>query len=80
MLDAKYVKINGDRLIIFPKTMMHSDFKHMNPITAGFVRQKMHDNDNIELECFGRSESLNLNSDASEDTYIANASMMLSYF
>lgn len=32
----KYIRLKYNEIIIFPEVINHSDFKHMNPISAGF--------------------------------------------
>lgn len=48
--------------IIFDSVIDHSTFAHLNPISAGFV-----DTTEDEVYCFGRSESLGLDSREGED-------------
>jgi hypothetical protein len=69
MEKMKYVKINRyDEVIIFPCVMEHSDFKYLNPITAGFCYINVHQR---RVDCFGESISLRLKSDKRQDTYSA---------
>jgi hypothetical protein len=63
----KYVKLKRyDEIIIFPEIMEHSDFKGMNPISAGFC----YIGEN-RVDCFGESVSLDLKSLPVEDTELA---------
>ena len=54
----KYVRLKDyDVFIFFPEIENHSAFKYFRPVSAGFCF--IEDN---EVICFGRSESLNMNS------------------
>lgn len=54
----KYVRLERyDEIIIFPCLIEHSEFKNLNPISAGFC----YIGDN-EVNCFGESYSLKLKS------------------
>ena len=54
----KYVRLEEyDEIIIFPQIIQHSDFKNMNPISAGFCY--IHKD---KVVCFGESISLRLSS------------------
>ena len=62
----KYVRLKQyDTIIIFPEVLNHSDFKHMNPISAGFCYVGKD-----RIDCFGESYSLRMKSDP-EDTKLA---------
>jgi hypothetical protein len=65
-MKQKYVRLKiYDEIIIFPTIIEHSDFKHMNPISAGFCHIGIK-----EIDCFGESISLGLKSNK-EDSDIA---------
>ena len=68
----KYIRLKTDEIIFFPATLMHSDFKIFNPITAGFCEI-----DEIEkrIFCFGNSISLGLSSEIEEDSKLATIQM-----
>ena len=54
----KYVRLgNNDEIIIFPKIMQHTDFKNLNPVSAGFCYIQEN-----KVVCFGKSISLGLDS------------------
>ena len=62
----KYVRLKQyNTIIIFPEVLNHSDFKHMDPISAGFCYVRKD-----RVDCFGESYSLRMKSDP-EDTKIA---------
>lgn len=58
---AKYV-MTDTGIIVFPPTFNHSDFKHFNPTSAGFIYfvEKGDSAGELEAVCYGRSESLHL--------------------
>jgi len=54
----KYVRLGEyDEIIIFPTTIEHSTFKHLEPISAGFCH--IHSD---KVVCYGKSYSLNIES------------------
>ena len=58
MAKQKYVRLKEyNQIIIFPDDIMHSEFRGMNPISAGFCHIK-----NELVSCFGESISLDLKS------------------
>lgn len=62
----KYVRLKQyDTIIIFSEVTNHSEFKHMNPVSAGFCYFS-----NNKVVCYGESVSLRLKS-ALEDSEIA---------
>ncbi len=62
----KYVRLEQyNQIIIFPITIQHKEFKHLELISAGFCRIY-----NNEVACFGESTSLRLES-LPEDSKIA---------
>lgn len=65
---TKYVKTENGEIIMFPETIMHSDFKKFNPISAGFCHIR---HDKKTVECYGESISLRLNSDPKKDSFEA---------
>ena len=65
----KYIKTIRNEIIVFNEYKMHSDLKHLEPISAGFI-EFYTINDNIKCRCYGESISLSLQSHK-EDTNIA---------
>lgn len=60
----KYVKVGHyDSIVIFPTIIEHSDFKYLNPKSAGFCYISTD-----EISCFGESISLGIKSDPIEDS------------
>ena len=64
----KYMRLDGNEIIIFSKHLEHLAFKHFNPITAGSC---IIDADKKKVHCFGLSISLHLQADEKEDTRLA---------
>jgi len=65
-MKGKYIKTADGEIVLFPQIIQHKDFKHLNPISAGFF----YINRDFEVICHGESVSLDLKSDE-EDTKIA---------
>ena len=36
IIQQKYIRTEGDEIVIFPMAIEHSTFKSLNPISAGF--------------------------------------------
>lgn len=64
----KYVRLPGNEIIIFPKSIQHFTFKHLDPITAGSC---VIDGKKKKVYCFGSSITLHLQADEKEDTMLA---------
>jgi hypothetical protein len=64
---GKYIKTIDNEIILFPEHIMHSDFRNLKPISAGFF---YYESSNY-IVCHGHSISLNLSSDVN-DSEIAN--------
>jgi hypothetical protein len=61
----KYVRLKEyDEIIIFPCIIEHRQFKHLDPVSAGFC----YVNSNKTVVCFGESYSLDLKSNHIEDS------------
>lgn len=61
----KYVRLaQYNNIIIFPVTIDHSHFKHMNPVSAGFCYV-----DEKKVSCFGESFTLQMSSHADDSMY-----------
>lgn len=66
---AKYVIVlsDGEELpVIIPGLMKHVDVRIRKPIRAGFVSITIKD-EKISVHCWGKSESLGLESDSTKD-------------
>ncbi len=67
---AKYVKLKSNKIIIFSECYSHSDFKHLEPVSAGFIRFYAVHEYEVQVECYGESTGLGLKH-APEDTQLA---------
>lgn len=65
----KYVRLSGNEIIIFPKSLEHFAFKHLNPVAAGSC---IIDAEKKRVFCFGGSITLDLQADEREDTRLAS--------
>lgn len=70
----KYVRIHGNEIIIFSKSIEHLAFKHLNPITAGSC---IIDATKKKVHCFGVSITLHLQADEIEDTRLATLQLFV---
>ena len=68
---AKYVVTPNLEIVIFSANVAHNTFIHLNPISAGFIRFLLDTQYNVTCECFGKSESLQLESNIALDTKLA---------
>ena len=64
----KYVRLPGNEIIIFPKSLEHLAFKDFTPVTAGAC---IIDAKKKKVYCFGLSISLHLEADEKEDTKLS---------
>ena len=62
-MTPKYIRTSNNCIIVFSGAMKHSDFKHMNPVSAGFISIGVDKDGNPDCSCYGKSESLGLESD-----------------
>jgi len=81
----KYVIINNgyglECPIIFSNLIQHSQFRGLNPISAGFIKiestqinTKIMDREvkDISIKCYGRSDSLNIESREEDSELVKN--------
>ncbi|NOT93914.1 hypothetical protein [Ferruginibacter sp.] len=64
----KYVRLPGNEIIIFSKSIEHLAFKHLNPVSAGSC---IIDAQKKKVHCYGLSITLHLQADEKEDTRLA---------
>jgi len=77
---AKYIKTKDNEIIVFGEIMVHSDFKDMNPVSAGFISFGINEDGNPTCKCYGESISLGLPSDEEEDTRLAQRQLGFMYY
>lgn len=78
-MTTKYIKDKRDNIIVFPATMKHSEFKHFEPVSAGFISFGVDREGNPSCTCYGKSESLDLESDPI-DTWLAERQIVRRYY
>lgn len=71
MLKIKYIISDGRSIIVFPETIEHKDFKHLNPTSAGFIYYTAG-----KFICHGESVTLGLRSNPETDSSIANKQLI----
>ena len=71
MFKVKYVITGNNEIIVFSELIQHSEFRHFNPISAGFISFGVNKQGNPTCSCYGESVSLSLISRPLEDTIIA---------
>jgi hypothetical protein len=79
-MKTKYIKTEDKEIIVFGEIMLHSDFKHMNPISAGFISFGINEEGNPTCRCYGESISLGLSSDEEKDTFLAQSQLGFRYY
>jgi hypothetical protein len=80
MPKAKYIKTKDKEIIVFGEIMLHSDFRGMNPVSAGFISFGINEEGNPTCKCYGGSISLGLLSDEEEDTQLAQSQLGFNYY
>jgi|TARA_R110000868_G_scaffold359816_1_gene621751 hypothetical protein len=70
-LKTKYVITEDKVIIVFPELIQHSEFKHFNPTSAGFISIGVNKQGNPSCSCYGESISLGLKSNPEKDTELA---------
>ncbi len=62
----KYIRLKRfGSIIIFPAAIEHSEFRHMDVISAGFCYVNAHKE---RVDCFGESVGLELKANVKDDT------------
>ena len=80
MMKTKYIKTESNEIIMFGEIMLHSEFRHMNPVSAGFVSFGLNEDGNPTCSCYGGSITLGLSSDEEEDTRLAKQQFGLLHY
>ena len=77
---VKYIVTKDKEVIVFGELMQHSDFRHFDPISAGFISIGVNKDGNPTCSCYGRSVSLGIDSDPERDTILAKMQLGLEYY
>ena len=81
MSKVKYIKTKDKQIIVFGEYYTHDQFRHFEPISAGFISFGNDKNDLPDCICYGESISLGLKSDEKVDTELArNQILAYGYF
>jgi len=75
MAKVKYIKTKNNVIIVFPHFKQHSDFRHLDPVSAGFISFGVGQDRNPDCTCYGESVSLNLKS-SEEDSSLAKRQIL----
>ena len=85
-LKQKYIRTKNNEIIVFPELLQHSEFKHFEPVSAGFISIGVRTIKSGEqtypetyCRCYGESVSLRLKSREEEDTMLANRHILGNY-
>ena len=62
MIKVKYIITKEGKILVFNEWFQHSEFKHFEPISAGFISFGVNQNRNPTCCCYGESISLGLKS------------------
>jgi len=84
MLKQKYIRTKDNRIIVFSELNQHNEFKHFEPVSAGFISistKKVEYNVvgeyyETDCRCYGESVSLKLKSNEEEDTALAKKQIL----
>lgn len=79
-MKTKYIRTENDEIIVFSELQQHKEFKHFNPVSAGFISFGVDKDKNISCDCYGESVSLNLESDPEFDTKLAKKQILGHYY
>jgi hypothetical protein len=66
MNNVKYIKCQRNQIIVFSEDISHSEFKHFNPKSAGFISFGILITGALSCTCYGRSDSLGMKSDPND--------------
>jgi hypothetical protein len=77
MYTAKYIQTRNGSIIVFSAAIKHNEFLSFDPVSAGFISIGVDKEGNPTCSCYGRSESLKLNSREEEDTRKAKTQIIL---
>jgi hypothetical protein len=76
---TKYIVTKDNVVVVFPDMLQHAEFKHMKPISAGFIEIFADDNGDVKCDCYGESVSLELKSRPDIDKILASKQILHSF-
>lgn len=79
MTTAKYIRTKNYEIIVFSDLQQHKDFKHFDPVSAGFITfdyKMVEGSPEVTCNCYGESESLGLKSDEEKDSRLARRQIL----
>ncbi len=79
MNKVKYIRTRNNEIIVFSDLQQHKDFKHFDPVSAGFISigiTKVDGYPEVTCSCYGESVSLELKSDEEKDTRLAKRQIL----
>jgi hypothetical protein len=75
-MKAKYIKTKDNVIIVFSELLQHKQFKHFEPVSAGFISIGAEGKYEPSCTCYGESVSLDLKSDEEVDTKLARKQIL----
>lgn len=75
MSKVKYIRTKNNKIIVFSELQQHKEFKHFEPISAGFISIGIGADGNPDCNCYGESISLGLKS-MEDDTKLAKRQIL----
>jgi hypothetical protein len=76
MARVKYIKTKNNEIIVFSELQQHKEFRHFEPVSAGFISFGIGKDRNPDCSCYGESVSLDLKSDEEVDTRLAKRQIL----
>ncbi len=73
---AKYIKTKDNKMIVFSGALQHKEFKHFEPVSAGFIAIGVGSDKNPDCTCYGESISLGIKCDDEQDTKLAKQQIL----
>lgn len=75
---VKYIVTADEYIIVFSECIKHSEFKRLNPVSAGFISFGVNKQGNPTCSCWGESVSLGIGSREERDTQLAKRQLNMS--
>lgn len=75
MFNAKYVRTKNNTIIVFSPAIQHKEFEEFNILSAGFISFGVDKSGNVSCCCYGKSQSLGVESDP-KDTRLAELTIL----